>query len=125
MDSRCLGGLGGGDLLPNGRQNFGYVYIYIYIYISIYFFCRRVLHEGQGFWTRSVYGHNGSICHFPRALPARHMGTLLSKSQFLLAIWQMYTKRGVDNDIFRAVCIKAYGYVGTPTALLKQGKIAK
>ena len=46
-------------------------------------------------------GKIGSICHFPRALPASIWGHC-SQALVFTSIWG--TQKGCDNDIFRAVC---------------------
>ena len=45
-------------------------------------------------------GKMGSICHFPRALPASIWGHC---SQILVLLAFGAHKKGCDNDIFRAV----------------------
>ena len=63
----------------------------------------------------------GSICHFPRALPAGKGDTAL-KSEFLLAFGAH--KKGRDNDAFHGVFFQHRDRLGPPNTA-KQGKKQK
>ena len=64
-------------------------------------------------------GTMGSICHFPRALPASIWGHC-SQVLVFTSIWG--TQKGCDNDTFRAVFPQHLGILGSPSTG-KQGKI--
>ena len=109
-----------------------YIYIYIYVFLSevsgggprVGFFNWQC-QEGGGFsqerggrCLRGISGKGGgdmgkmgSICHFPRALPASIWGHC-SPVVVFTSIWGAH-KRGVTMTLF-VLFFKAYGYVGTP-----------
>ena len=64
----------------------------------------------------------GSICHFPRALPASIWGRC-SQVQVFTSIWGTH-KKGRDNDIFR-VFSQHLGILGPPKCCKTTEKNAK